>query len=63
MKHNKYITTQTRLAYLSKRIPAVNIHDQIKETLAERKRILQQLEDRTRVARRIQWYINPGQAA
>jgi len=63
MKHNKYITTQTRLAYLSKRIPGVNIHDQIKETLAERKRILQQLEDRTRVARRIEWYINPRQAA
>ena len=63
MRHNKYITTQTKLAYLSKRVPAVNIHEQIKETIAERKRILQQLEDRTRIARRIEWYINPGQAA
>ena len=63
MKHNKYITTQTKLAYLSKRVHAVNIHEQIKETLAERKRILQQLEDRTRIARRIEWYINPRQAA
>jgi hypothetical protein len=63
MKHNKYITTQTKLAYLSKRVPAVNIHEQIKETIVERKRILQQLEDRTRIARRIEWYINPRQAA
>jgi hypothetical protein len=63
MKHNKYITTQIRLAYLSKRVPAVNIHEQIKETIAERKQILQQLENRTRIARRIEWYINPRQAA
>lgn len=63
MKHNKYITTQTKLAYLAKRVPSANIHEQIKETIAERKRILQQLEDRTRIARRIEWYINPRQAA
>lgn len=63
MKYNKYITTQIKLAYLSKCIPAVNIHEQIKETIAERKRILQKLEDKTRVARRIEWYIKPGQAA
>ena len=63
MKQNKYITTQTRLAYLSKPVPSVNIHEQIKETIAERKRILQQLEDGTRIARRIEWYINPRQAA
>jgi len=63
MKSNKYITTQTRLAYLSKRVPAVNIHAMINETIAERKRILQQLENSARVARRIEWYINPRQAA
>ena len=63
MKHNKYISTQTKLAYLSKRIPPVNIHEQIKETIAERNRILQRLENRIRVARRVEWYINPGQAA
>lgn len=63
MKHNKYITIQTKLAYLSKRVPSVNIHEQIKETIAERKRILQQLEDRIRITRRIEWYINPRQAA
>jgi hypothetical protein len=63
MKHYKYITTQIRLAYLSKPALQVNIHEQIKETIAQRKRILQQLEDKTRIARRIEWYINPGQAA
>jgi hypothetical protein len=63
MKHNKYITIQTKLAYLSKRVPPVNIHDQLKETISERKRILQQLEDKTRMAWRIEWYINPRQAA
>jgi len=63
MRHNKYITTQTRLACLSKPVPTVNIHEQIKETIAERKTILQQLEGWMRVARRIEWYINPGQAA
>jgi hypothetical protein len=63
MKHNKYITTQTKLAYLTRAVSPVNIHEQLKETIAERKRILQQLEDKTRIARRIEWYINPGQAA
>lgn len=63
MKHNKYITTQTRLAYLSKPATSVDIREQIKETIAERKRIMQQLSDKTRIARRIEWYIQSGQAA
>jgi hypothetical protein len=63
MRHNKYITTQTRLAYLSKPAPIVNIHNQIKETIAERKTILQQLEAWNRKPRRIEWYINPSEAA
>jgi hypothetical protein len=62
MRH-KYITTLTRLACLSKPAPAVNIHELLKETIAERKRILRRLEEKTRIARRIEWYIIPGQAA
>jgi hypothetical protein len=62
MRH-KYITTLTRLACLSKAAPPVNIHDLLKETIIERKRILQRLEEKTRIARRIEWYIIPGQAA
>jgi hypothetical protein len=60
---NKYITTLTRLAFLSKPAPAENIHQLLEDTIADRKRILQRLEEKTRVARRIEWYINPRQAA
>jgi hypothetical protein len=62
MRH-KYITTLTRLACLSKSAPPVNIHELLKDTIAERKKILQRLEEKTRVARRIEWYISAGQAA
>jgi predicted transcriptional regulator len=62
MRH-KYITSLTRLACLSKPAPAVNIHELLEETINERKRVLQRLEEKTRVARRIEWYIIPGQAA
>ena len=54
---NKYITTQTRLACLSK--PQENkkdIHEQLAETIAERKRIMDELDRIRRTARIIEFF-------
>jgi len=40
---NKYITLQTRIACLSKPVHQQTIHEQLAQTIAERKRILRRL--------------------
>ncbi len=60
----KYITTDIRMACLSK--PAgrkKNIHAQLEETIAERKRILLQMEHQLNAARVIDMYLNGMVAA
>jgi hypothetical protein len=60
----KYITTQILLACLSK--PAnikKDIHLQLEETIAERKRIIKQLEDISRRAKVIEMYLTTTKAA
>jgi hypothetical protein len=55
----KYITTQIWIACLSK--PAVerkDIYAQLEETIAERKRIMGQMENVSRAARVIDMYLN-----
>lgn len=42
----KYITTHVRMAYLSVPVGSKrNIHEQLEETIAERKKIMQRLEN------------------
>jgi hypothetical protein len=60
----KYVTLQVLLASLPK--PAGNkkdIHAQLEETIAERKRIMQQLENLSRAAHTIDIYLGHTQAA
>ena len=60
----KYITTQILMACLSK--PAgikKDIHAQLEETIAERKRIMLQMENLTKAARVIDIYLNGKKAA
>lgn len=59
----KYITLQIRLACLSKPVQAKDIHSQLEETIAERKRIMQQLESFSRQARVIDMYLYTTKAA
>lgn len=59
----KYVTTQVLLAALSGRHPKKDIHSELEETIAERKRILKQLEDYSKRARVIEMYLNTPQAA
>jgi hypothetical protein len=63
MKH-KYITLNIRMAFAKKqKVCTPDIHQQIAETLAERKRILQQLESYTRTAATVKMILTPGIAA
>ena len=60
----KYITLQIRLACLSKPAHAKkDIHAQLEETIAERKRIMQQLESFSRRARVIDMYLDTTKVA
>lgn len=60
----KYITLQIRMACLSKPAPGrKDIHAQLEETIAERKRIMQQLESFSRRARVIDMYLDTKKAA
>ena len=62
MKH-RFITTQTLIAALSKPVePDKDIHTQLAQTIAERKRILWELEFNERRARIIA-YLNRTKAA
>ena len=59
----KYITKQILMACLSKpRIIKRDIHLQLEETMAERKRIMQQLDRMSQVARVIEMYLAPKAA-
>jgi hypothetical protein len=61
---DKYITIQIRLSFLTRPVTIKqNIHDQLQETIAERKRILEQLQHKSRVARTIDMYVGAQQAA
>lgn len=60
----KYITTQILMACLSK--PArikKNIHAQLEETIDERKRIMQQMENFSATARVMEIYLDNTKAA
>lgn len=60
----KYITLQIRMACLSKPVQfQKDIHDQLEETIAERKKIMQQLESISRKARVIDMYLDTTKAA
>ena len=62
MKH-KYITSYVMLACLSKSIKQKDIHTQLEETIAERKRIMRQLEGISQKARTIDIYLDSKLAA
>jgi hypothetical protein len=60
----KYITLQIRMACLSKPVQAKkDIHTRLEETIAERKKIMQQLESFSRKARVIDMYLDTTKAA
>ena len=64
MNKGKYITLQIRLACLNKPVQAKkDIHAQLAETIAERKRIMQQLQNISLTARVIDMYMNTTKAA
>ncbi len=61
---SKYITLQIRLACLSRPGQTKkDIHTQLEETITERKRIMQQLENFSRRARVIDMYLDTTKAA
>lgn len=59
----KYITTQVMLAALSKHAPKKDIHAELAATIAERKRIMKQLEAISQRARVIDMYLDTSNAA
>lgn len=60
---NKYITLHMMLACMSKPVQQKDIHEQLEETIAERRRIMQQLENFSRRARMIEMYTDERKAA
>ena len=63
MKKGRFITTQVLIAALSQPVAfKKDIHVQLAETIAERKRILSQLDFKERQARIIAW-LNRTKAA
>lgn len=62
MKH-KYITSQIMMACLEKPSPKKDIYTQLEETIAERKRIMGQMEDISRKARVIDMYLGVTKVA
>lgn len=60
----KYITLNIMMACTKKHIDVKkSIHDQLDETIAERKRIMQQLERYTRTARMVEMFLTDMKAA
>jgi hypothetical protein len=60
----QYITKQIRMAYLTKpRTTKGNIHAELEETIRERKRIMQRLENRSQAARVVDMYLGNPKAA
>jgi hypothetical protein len=64
MNKGKYITLQIRLACLNKTVQVKkDIHEQLGETIAERKQIMQQMEKISQRARLIDLYLDTTKAA
>lgn len=60
----KYITLNIMMACAKKRISVKkSIHEELEETIAERKRIMQQLERYTRTARMVEMFLSNAKAA
>lgn len=60
----KYITLNIMMACKTKSpIVKKNIHEQLEETIAERKRIMRQLERYTRTARLVEMFLSDMKAA
>jgi hypothetical protein len=62
MKHT-YITLQTMFTCLSKPVAKKDIHAELEKTIAERKRIMKQMEDFSRKGRMIEVYPDNARAA
>lgn len=62
MRH-KYITLQVMLACMSKPVAQKDIHAEIAATIAERERIMQQLENLLQRAKTIEMYLSNSRAA
>ena len=60
---NKYISLQMMLACLPKPAEKKDIHAQLEETIAERRRIMEQLENFSRRAGMIEMYTDFKKAA
>ena len=63
MRHNKYITSQILLACLSKPIIKKDVHAELAETIAERERIMRQMEDFSKRVNVINAYLGTNKAA
>lgn len=59
----KYITWEILLAVLAKPAPERDIHAELAETIAERKRIMKQLEDFSQRAKMVAMYLGNNRAA
>jgi hypothetical protein len=60
----KYITLNIMMVCTKKNITLKkSIHEQLEETIAERKRIMQQLERYTRTARMVEMFLTDMKAA
>lgn len=62
MKH-RYITLQTMLTCLANSAPQKDIYAQLEETIAERKKIMKQLENFSKRAKVIDMYLGATKAA
>ena len=56
----KYMTWEIMLAVSAKPTQKKDIHAELQETIAERKRIMKKLEDYSRRARVIDLYLSPS---
>ena len=60
----KYITLNIMMACTKKRIhEKKSIHDQLEETIAERRKIMQQLERNSQTARMVEMFLSNAKAA
>ena len=60
----KYITLNIMMACTKKRIHVKkSIHDQLEETIAERRKIMQQLERNSQTARMVEMFLSNAKAA
>lgn len=59
----KYITSQILLACLSKPVAKKDVHAQLEETIAERKRILKRMKEISLAAQVMDLYLQDSKAA